>query len=89
MSLHSKTIVLRGFLYKISSKIKKAAHEKNHWVLKKTAVELEIFSGVLVVNANQRLHAESICCLDKDEITESYFRSILSLVSEIFLSSNK
>ena len=33
-------------------------------------------------------HSESICCLDKDEVCESYFKSILSFVFEIFLSSN-
>ena len=31
---------------------------------------------------------ESICCLDKYEIHESYFKGILSFVFEIFLSSN-
>ena len=34
---------------------KKAAQEKNHKMWKKTAVVLEILSGVLVVNANQML----------------------------------
>ena len=33
-------------------------------------------------------HAESVCCLDKHEICESYFKSILLFVFEIFLSSN-
>ena len=33
-------------------------------------------------------HAESICCLEKHEIHESYFKGILSFVFEIFLSSN-
>ena len=33
-------------------------------------------------------HLESICCLDKYEIRESYFKGILSFVFEIFLSSN-
>ena len=33
---------------------KKAAHEKNHHIRKKTK-ELEILSDVLVVNANERL----------------------------------
>ena len=33
-------------------------------------------------------HPESICCLDKYEIRESYFKGILSIVFEIFLSSN-
>ena len=31
-------------------------------------------------------YAESICCLDKYEICESYLKGILSFVSEIFLS---
>ena len=33
-------------------------------------------------------HGESICCLDKYEICESYFEGILSFVFEIFLSSD-
>ena len=33
-------------------------------------------------------HAESIYCLGKYEIRESYFRGILSFVFEIFLPSN-
>ena len=33
-------------------------------------------------------HAESICCLDKYEIRESCFKSILSFVFEISLFSN-
>ena len=33
-------------------------------------------------------HAESICCLDKEEILESYFEGILSFVFEIFLSND-
>ena len=32
--------------------------------------------------------AESICCLDKDEILESHFDGIVSFVLKIFLSSN-
>ena len=34
---------------------KKAAQEINDQIRKKTAVELEIFSDVIVVNANQKL----------------------------------
>ena len=34
-------------------------------------------------------HAESICCLNKEEILESYFDGIISFILEIFLSSNK
>ena len=33
-------------------------------------------------------HAESVCCLGKYEIHESYFKGIHSFVFEIFLSSN-
>ena len=33
-------------------------------------------------------HAKIICCLDKDEIRESYFKGILSFVFEKILSSN-
>ena len=33
-------------------------------------------------------HAKSICCLDKYEIRESYFKGILSFVFGIILSSN-
>ena len=33
-------------------------------------------------------HAENICFLDKYEIYESYFKGILSVVFEIFLSSD-
>ena len=32
-------------------------------------------------------HAESICCLDEEEIPESYFEGILPFVLEVFLSS--
>ena len=32
--------------------------------------------------------AETICCLDKYEIREKYFKGILSFVFEIFLSGN-
>ena len=50
-----KTIVLRGFFDKIPSKLKKVSQKKNHQIQKKAAVELEILSVVIVVNANQRL----------------------------------
>ena len=33
-------------------------------------------------------HAKIICCLDKDEIRESYFKGTLSFVFEKILSSN-
>ena len=33
-------------------------------------------------------HAESACCYEKYEIDESYFKGILSFVSEIFSSSH-
>ena len=33
-------------------------------------------------------HTESICCLDKHEIRESYFKGILSCDFEMFLYSN-
>ena len=33
-------------------------------------------------------HEESICCMDKYEIREIYFKGILSFLFEIFLSSN-
>ena len=33
-------------------------------------------------------HAENICCLNKYEIQENYFKGILSFVFEIFLSCN-
>ena len=33
-------------------------------------------------------HAESICCLDKYGICESFFKHILSFAFEVFLSSN-
>ena len=64
----------------------KAAQKKNHQIQTKAPIELEILS---VGKCNSKAtHAESICCLDKEEIPESYFQSILTFFLEIFLFSN-
>ena len=49
-------------------------------------VGLDILSGLLVVNKYKPMatYAESIYCLDKYEIGESYFKGILSFAFEIF-----
>ena len=56
---------------------------------KKTLVRLKILSGVLLENTNQWLiNQKEFAGLDKYEIRQTYFKSIFSLVFEIFLSSN-
>ena len=56
---------------------------------KNTLVRLKILSGVLLEITNQWLIMQKeFAGLDKYEIRQSYFKSILSFVFEIFLSSN-
>ena len=64
----------------------KAAQKKNHQIQKKAPIELEILS--VGKWKSKATHAESICCLDKEEIPESYFQSTLTFFLEIFLFSN-
>ena len=69
-------------------KKKKTTQERNDKIQKKTLVGLEILSCSYGKYKPMATHAESICCLDKYEISESYFKGILSFVFEIFLSSD-
>ena len=69
-------------------KKKKTTQERNDKIQKKTLVGLEILSCSCGKYKPMATHAESICCLDKYEISESYFKGILSFVFEIFLSSD-
>ena len=81
---------LQPYMYEpcVSKESVKTAQEKNDKIQKKTLVGLEILSCSCGKYKPMATHAESICCLDKYEISESYFKGILSFVFEIFLSSD-